>query len=158
KFRPFLLAMSQDPAMLIWLDSNSNVKGKPNENYAREVMELFSLGVGNYTEADVREAARAFTGWHTDDDRFAFNPKLHDDGEKKVLGVAGRLNGDDVVRIVLDRPATARFLVGKLYAFFVSETPPPKGFLEPLCDRYRKSDYDTGELVRRMLRSRHFFS
>src|SRR6187455_2574399 len=73
KFRPFLLDMSRDTAMLVWLDSNRNVKGAPNENYAREVMELFSLGVGNYTEKDVQEAARAFTGWHTDGEAFTFN-------------------------------------------------------------------------------------
>ena len=76
KFGPFLLDMSKDPAMLVWLDSNSNFKAKPNENYAREVMELFSLGVGNYTEKDIREAARAFTGWHTDGDDFEFNAAL----------------------------------------------------------------------------------
>ncbi|HLQ44741.1 MAG TPA: DUF1800 domain-containing protein, partial [Planctomycetaceae bacterium] len=159
KFRPLLLAMSKDPAMLVWLDSNSNVKGRPNENYAREVMELFSLGVGNYTEADVREAARAFTGWHTDDDEFEFNPKLHDDGEKTVLGMKGKLNGDDVVRIVLDQKAAARFLVRKTYAFFISESAePPAALLEPLAEQYRKSDYDTGAVVRVVLRSRHFYS
>ena len=87
-------------------------------------MELFSLGVGNYTEKDIREAARAFTGWHTDGDGFGFefNARLHDDGAKTVLGQTGNWNGDDVVRIVLEQPAAARFLVRKLYRFFVSET------------------------------------
>ena len=107
--------MSRDPAMLIWLDSNSNVRGRPNENYARELMELFTLGVGHYTEADVREAARAFTGWHTDGRTFTFNRSQHDDGPKTVLGQTGPWDGGDVVRIVLDQPAAARFLVGKLY-------------------------------------------
>src|SRR6266704_1271206 len=92
-FRPFLLDISRDPAMLVWLDSNSNVKGKPNENYARELMELFSLGVGNYTEADVREAARAFTGWHTDGKKFTLNKLQHDGGKKTVLGRTGDLDG-----------------------------------------------------------------
>ena len=96
KFAPFLQAISRDGAMLVWLDSNSNVKGKPNENYARELMELFSLGVGNYTEKDIRAAARAFTGWHTDGTGFKFNAALHDDGsqtgvaqEDHVLGEGG---------------------------------------------------------------------
>src|SRR5262249_24407909 len=86
RFQPLLLDMSRDPAMLVWLDSNSNVKGKSNENYAREIMELFSLGVGNCTEKDIRNAARAFTGWHTESDRFYFNENQHDTGEKTVLG------------------------------------------------------------------------
>ena len=91
KFGPFLHDMSKDAAMIVWLDNNSNVKGKPNENYAREVMELFSLGVGHYTEKDVREAARAFTGWHTDGADFEFNARFHDDGQKTVLGQTGAL-------------------------------------------------------------------
>jgi len=91
--------------MLVWLDSNSNVKGKPNENYARELMELFSLGVGHYTEDDVREAARAFTGWRTDGKGFAFDARFHDDGPKTVLGQTGPWDGGDVVRIVLEQPS-----------------------------------------------------
>jgi hypothetical protein len=159
KFGPFLLEMSKDPAMLIYLDSNSNVKGKPNENYAREVMELFSLGVGNYKETDIREAARAFTGWHTDGEEYEFNDGLHDDGPKTVLGKTGNLDGDDVVRILLEQPACARFLVRKLYRNFVSENQePPDAFLEPLCQQLRKSDYDVAAVLRTMLSSKHFFS
>jgi uncharacterized protein (DUF1800 family) len=168
KFGPFLQAMSKDHAMLIWLDSNSNIKGRPNENYARELMELFSLGVGHYTEKDIREAARAFTGWHADEKdagggrttyEFVFNPLFHDAGVKTVLGRTGNWNGDDIVRIVLGRPDTARFLVRKLYHFFVSESQePPDAFLEPLADSFRASDYDIAALVRSMLSSRHFFS
>ncbi|HZT82691.1 MAG TPA: DUF1800 domain-containing protein, partial [Gemmataceae bacterium] len=159
KFHPFLLEMSKDPAMLIWLDSNSNVKGKPNENYAREIMELFSLGVGNYTEKDIREAARAFTGWHTDGNGFSFRKDLHDFGTKTVLGQTGELDGGDVVRILLEQPAAAKFLVRKLYRWFVSEAQtPPDSFLQPLADAYRKSDYDTAVVIRMMLGSRHFFS
>ena len=158
RFGPLLHAVGRDGAMLVWLDSNGNVKGKPNENYAREVMELFSLGVGNYTEKDVREAARAFTGWHTDGVGFKFNAAAHDAGPKTVFGHTGNWDGTDVVRIILDQPACARFLVGKLYAFLVSETPPPKGLLEPLCESFRKSDYDVAALVRTMLASRLFYS
>jgi uncharacterized protein (DUF1800 family) len=134
------------------------VKGKPNENYAREVMELFSLGVGNYTEKDVQEAARAFTGWHTDGKEFRFNADLHDEGEKTVFGRTGNWDGGDIIRIILDQPACARFLVGKLYGFLVSETPPPRELLDPLCDSLRKSDYDIAGLVRTMLASRLFYS
>ena len=156
---PMLHEVSRDGAMLVWLDSNSNVKGRPNENYARELMELFSLGVGHYTETDVREAARAFTGWHTDGTGFRFNPRAHDDGVKAVLGQTGRWDGDDVVRIVLGRADAARFLVRKLYQFLVSEAAaPPDALLEPLCESFRKSDYDVAGLVRTVLSSRHFYS
>ncbi len=158
-FRALLLAMSADPAMLIWLDSNSNVKEKPNENYARELMELFSLGVGNYTERDIREAARAFTGWSTNGPEFTFEAELHDSGVKTVLGQKGGWDGNDIVRICLEQPAAARFLVRKLYRAFVSEAATPSdALLEPLIQGYRKSNYDTGQLVRTMLSSRHFFS
>jgi hypothetical protein len=159
KFGPFLLAISKDPAMLVWLDSNANIKGKPNENYAREVMELFSLGVGNYSEHDIQEAARAFTGWHTNGAAFEFNPHFHDDGTKEVLGQKGNFNGDDIVRIILEQKVAARFLVGKLYRFFISEThTPPPALIEPLADAFRTSDYDIALVVRTMLSSRLFFS
>jgi hypothetical protein len=160
KFRPFLLDVSKDTAMLVWLDSNQNVKGAPNENYAREVMELFSLGVGNYSEKDVQEAARAFTGWHhdTEGNKFENNPLLHDDGEKTVLGRTGRWTGADVVRICCDQPACAKFLVGKIYTYLVSETPPPRGLLDPLVSSFRKSDHDIAALVRTMISSQLFFS
>jgi uncharacterized protein (DUF1800 family) len=159
KFGPFLQAMSKDAAMLIWLDSNTNVKSRPNENYARELMELFSLGAGNYTERDIREAARAFTGWRTDGAGFAFDARLHDGGSKTVLRQTGAWDGGDVVRIVLGQPAAARFLVRKLYRFFVSETvDPPDSLLEPLYESFRKSDYDIAELVRTILASRIFYS
>lgn len=159
KFAPFLLEISRDPAMLIWLDGNSNSRGKPNENYAREVMELFTLGVGHYSETDVREAARAFTGWHTDGRKFTLNHFQHDDGKKTLLGQTGDWNGEDVVRIVLEQPAAARFLIRKLYRYLISEGETPSNALvEPLAARYRDSGYDTAELVGTMLRSRLFFS
>lgn len=159
KFRPLLLEISRDPAMLYWLDSNSNVKGRPNENYARELMELFTLGVGNYTETDIREAARAFTGWTVNSDRYEFDDTLHDDGSKSVLSQKGTWNGDDIVRICLEQPVAARFLVRKLYRYFISEnTVPPDSLLEPLANSFRQSDYDIAALMRTMLSSRHFFS
>ncbi len=160
KFRPFLLDMSRDTAMLVWLDSNRNVKGAPNENYAREVMELFSLGVGNYTEKDIQEAARALTGWHHDAEvkTFEFNRELHDTGEKTVFGKTGKWTGTDVVKLCCDQDACAKFLVSKLYAFLVSETPPPKALLAPLADQFRKSDYDIAAIAKTMLGSKLFFS
>ncbi|HEY1859899.1 MAG TPA: DUF1800 domain-containing protein, partial [Gemmataceae bacterium] len=159
KFRPLLKSMSKDAAMLTFLDSNSNVKGKPNENYAREVMELFSLGVGNYTEKDIQEAARAFTGWHVDGDDFIFKADMHDAGPKKVLGKEGNLDGGDIVDILLQQPSCARFIVRKLYRCLISETvEPPDALLEPLAERYRKGVYDSGDLIRTMLLSQHFFS
>jgi uncharacterized protein (DUF1800 family) len=159
RFGPFLQAISRDEAMMIWLDSGSNVKGKPNENYARELMELFSLGVGHYNETDIREAARAFTGGRTNGDGFRFDARSHDSGLKTVLGQTGAWDGTDVVRIVLEQPATALFLVRKLYRYLVSEKAvPPDSLLEPLCDSFRKSDYDIAELVRTILSSRHFYS
>ena len=159
KFGPFLHDMSKDAAMIVWLDNNSNVKAHPNENYAREVMELFSLGVGHYTEKDIREAARAFTGWHTNGGEFDFNARFHDDGEKTVLGQTGNWNGDDVLDILLKRADCAEFLVRKLYRTFVSELQdPPAKLLAPLAESFRKTDYDIADLVRRMLSSRHFFS
>jgi uncharacterized protein (DUF1800 family) len=159
KFGPMLQAISRDGAMLVWLDSNSNVKGKPNENYARELMELFSLGVGNYTEKDVREGARAFTGWRTDGRGFVFDPRFHDTAPKTFLGKTGNWDGGDIVRIVLEQPAAARFLTRKLYQQFISETAAPSDvLLEPLCKSFRKSDYDIAALVRTMLASRHFYS
>jgi hypothetical protein len=122
-------------------------------------MELFSLGVGHYTEKDIREAARAFTGWRTDGEGFAFDARLHDSGPKRVLGQSGCWDGGDVVRIVLEQPAAARFVVRKLYHFLISEKiAPSDSLLEPLCNAFRTSDYDIKGLVRTILASRHFYS
>jgi Protein of unknown function (DUF1800) len=171
RFRLFLLDVCRDPAMLIWLDGNTNVRGRPNENFARELLELFTLGVGNYTERDVREAARAFTGWNITagapeaggrearPPEFVFRGYLHDGGPKTILGLTGNWGGADVVRIVLDQPAAARFLVRKVYRHFVGEdVAPPERLLEPLAERFRTTDYDLAALMRTVLGSRHFFS
>ena len=158
-FRDLLQEMSNDPAMLIWLDTNQSKKGMPNENYARELMELFSLGIGHYTEADIREAAKAFTGWEIKDRKAIFDPAQHDDSEKTVLRQKGKWTGADIVRICLDQPAASPFIVGKLYRFLISETTPPTPeLIAPLAERFRKSNYDFGDLVQTMLRSNLFFS
>src|SRR5262249_51293635 len=150
---------SRDPAMMVWLDTSLSKKGMPNENYARELMELFSLGLGHYTEKDIREAARAFTGWEIKAGKAAFNPTQHDDGTKTVLGKTGKFQGGDIVRICLEQPAAPLFLVAKLYRFLISETvPATPDLLEPLAAQFRKSDYDFGALVATVLRSNLFFA
>jgi len=158
-FRDLLVGVGTDPAMLVWLDTTQSVKGKPNENYARELMELFSLGIGHYTEADIREAARAFTGYEIDKGAGALNARKHDATDKTVFGKTGPFKGDDIARLCLDRPACSRFIAGKLYRFLVSEAgDPPAALLDPLAAQYRASGFDTGKLVATILRSNHFFS
>jgi uncharacterized protein (DUF1800 family) len=158
-FRELLQAMSRDPAMMVWLDTNQSKKGMPNENYARELMELFSLGIGNYTEKDVREAARAFTGWEIDGAAGKFNAREHDATAKTVLGKTGKFKGEDIVNICLEQKSAPYFLAGKLYRFLVSETAAPtRELLEPLAEQLRKSDWDFGAVVRTVLRSNLFFS
>ncbi len=159
RFGDLLTAIARDPAMLIWLDAATNRRSHPNENFAREVMELFCLGPGNYTENDIREAARAFTGWELRQKRFTFNRYQHDDGLKTVLGKTGRWSGDDVLTILLEHPATARLLTAKLFRHFITETEePPARLIEPLADEYRRRDYDTAWLLQTMLGSKLFFS
>ncbi len=158
-FRTMLLEMSKDPAMMVWLDTSLNKKGAANENYARELMELFSLGIGNYTERDVREGARAFTGWEIYDGKFALNSGGHDDGVKTYLGRTGRWGGEDVVRICLEQEAAPYFIAGKLFRFFISDTlQPTRELLSPVATRFRESDYDVRGVVETMLRSNLFFS
>jgi len=122
-FNDLLLCISKDPAMIVWLDNQQNRKGNPNENYAREIMELFSLGIGNYTEGDIKEAAKAFTGWQTKNSTFYFNASQHDHSDKTFLGNRGDLNGDDIVQIVAKQPAASKFIGRKLIAFFVTDNP-----------------------------------
>jgi uncharacterized protein (DUF1800 family) len=157
-FREMLLAVSRDPAMLLWLDNYLNRKGKPNENYARELLELFTLGIGNYTEQDVKEAARAFTGW-TLRPRvgFQFVPALHDDGEKQFLGQRGNLNGTDIIDILVRHPKTAELLCAKLFRFFAYEQPEP-AVLRALVRTYFDSGYQVGAVVRQILLSEAFIS
>jgi uncharacterized protein (DUF1800 family) len=123
-FRDLVLAVSRDPAMLVYLDGESSTKENPNENFARELLELFTLGIGNYSEKDVREAARAFTGWHRDNTKFTFNAAAHDDGDKEFLGRKGKLDGRDILDAILAHPALPRFLARKLLVFFACPDPP----------------------------------
>jgi uncharacterized protein (DUF1800 family) len=155
RFEDLLLAVSRDPAMLIWLDNRNNRKGAPNENYARELLELFTMGPGPYTEQDIREAARAFTGWHLRGDRFQFNSGAHDAGEKTVLGTSGKLTGEDVIRIAASHPATARFLSRKLLRFFVTDSPPP-AVVDGLARVYLENDTRIDAMMDVLLRSRLF--
>ena len=114
------------PAMLTFLDAGVNVKGAANENFAREIMEMFTMGVGHYTEKDIREAARAFTGWNYVDLKFVVNKDQHDDGEKTFLGKTGRFDGVNVIDIIMQQPATADFIAGKIYRYFVREDLSPE--------------------------------
>src|ERR1035437_2156666 len=158
RFPALLSAVTRDPAMLIWLDNRANAKAHPNENYAREVMELFALGLGNYTEDDVKEAARAFTGWTIDkDQRAAFVPARHDDGIKTVLGKSGRLDADDVVAIVVSQPIHQRFIARKLLEFFVYSDPEPE-LTESVAQVYALSGFDLAKTVGTILRSNVFHS
>jgi uncharacterized protein (DUF1800 family) len=159
RFDTLLSEMTVDPAMLVWLDSASNVNDAPNENYAREVMELFSLGVGHYTEQDIREAARALTGWKVVSERSVFDPGKYDPSEKTVFGRTGRWTSGDVVRLCLSHEDCARFIVRRLFRELVSETAfPSAALLEPLVSGFRTRNYDIAWLVETILRSNVFFS
>ncbi len=120
-FRDLTVAVAKDPAMLCFLDARKNIKGAPNENFAREIMELFTMGVGNYTEKDVREAARAFTGWDYVDTKFVARDDQHDAGSKTFLGKTGNFDGVEIIDIIMAQPVTANFIAGKLYRYFVRE-------------------------------------
>jgi uncharacterized protein (DUF1800 family) len=157
-FHDLLLAVSKDPAMLIWLDGRLNHKNAPNENYGRELMELFTLGIGNYTEDDVKAAARAFTGWTLDKNKqFTFNAKDHDDGTKTYLGQTGNFDGTDIVNMLSADPATAKFLATKLATFFVSD-PPDDGLVSDMANTYLSSNYDIRSVLRAMFKSDAFSS
>ena len=144
-FRQLLKQIIRDPAMLNYLDNNNSKKGKPNENLARELMELFSLGEGNFTEQDVKNAARALTGYAiegTKDQRFMFRYWAHDDSEKSIFGKTGKFNGDDLVDLILTQPAAAHYITAKFWHELVSNTKPENEKLEPHAVAFRQSDYD----------------
>jgi uncharacterized protein (DUF1800 family) len=158
-FKAMLAQISKDPAMLIWLDSTENRKGHPNENYAREVMELFTLGRGRYTEKDIQEAARAFTGWFVLRDKFTEIAGQHDPGPKTVLGKSGAWKGDDIPPILLEQAACAEFLCTKLVRYFVTEVDPlPPELIAPLAAQFRESGYDIKAAVKAILISNLFHS
>lgn len=171
-FRDLLVAVSQDPQMLIWLDNRSNTKEHPNENYAREIMELFCLGVGNYTEDDIRELARAFTGWTLSQEglvgelegktlleaaQFYDDPSIHDDGVKTILGRRGNFDGYSAIDVILSHPATARFLSAKLYRFFVREELSAELHRE-LATILAEGGYELKPWLTRLFLSRDFYS
>lgn len=123
-FRELLMAIAQEPAMIRFLNNQQNRKGNPNENFARELLELFTMGEGNYSERDIKEAARAFTGWSSSfDGRFIFRRQQHDYGEKTFMGERGRFNGDDIIGIILAKQQTADYVASRLYTYFVNEEP-----------------------------------
>ncbi len=166
RFRDQLIAVSADPAMLYWLDNRLNRRGRPNENYGREIMELFSMGVGNgYTENDVKEAARAFTGWTAILGYFYFNPSAHDSGNKTFLGstitgrtgTSGVLEGFDVVDIILKQKAPAEFMVKKIWEWFVYENP-SRVLITKLANRFRQDGYNFRSLMELIFRSKAFYS
>ena len=166
-FAALLEAIIPDPAMLVWLDGGTSKKDQPNENFAREFLELFTLGAGHYSERDVREAARAFTGWVRQDPRgglretptFALDPTQVAEGTITFLGKAGRWGPSDIVHMVLDRPEAATFLAKKLYRSFVSEAGAPgPDLIEPLAEEITRNKFAIGPIVEVILRSRHFYS
>jgi len=157
-FPKMVQGISRDPAMLLYLDSATNRKTHPNENFAREVMELFCLGVGKYSEKDIQELARCFTGWEIQHGEFKFNKYQHDYGTKTMFGRSGKWDGDEGVTEILKQPAAAEFLCTKLVRFFVAdELELTDELLAPLCQQMRDSDYTIGPVIGTILSSRLFF-
>lgn len=158
-FRELLHAVARDPAMLRYLDSAFNRKGRPNENFARELMELFTLGEGHYTEQDVKEVARAFTGWSLNQEtgEFVFRAAQHDDGPKTVLGRQGNFGGEEILDILLERPETAMLIAGKLWREFVSPQPAPAEVAR-IAQALRDSGYDIRAALRVLFNSDAFYA
>jgi hypothetical protein len=176
-YRDLLLAIAKNPTMIFWLDNNQNHGTAVNENWGRELLELFSLGAGNYTEKDVREASRAFTGWTFETKiprlpygrfpwKFEYRPEDHDDGVKEFLGHKGNFNGEDIINIVVQQPACARFICRHLYNFFVADEPqvpawniePPRDpeAVETLMAVFRKSNFEMKPVLRTLFKSDFF--
>ena len=174
-FHTLLMELSRDPAMIFWLDNKDNHKDAPNENFGRELLELFSMGIGNYTEDDVKACARAFTGWTIRnaeymsirasrdsvwphgrlDWQFAYLPEDHDDTSKTFLGHTGPFNGEDVIDIICQHPATGWFIASKLYNFFVSDTP-DEAAIQALAEEFRRSNGDIRSVMRSLFLSDFF--
>ena len=157
RLRDILVAILKDPAMLVYLDNGENIKKHPNENFGRELLELFTMGVGNYSERDVREAARAFTGWTNDVLVFKFDANQHDAGAKTFLGKTGPFDGEDIVDTILAQPVTAEFMTAKLYRFFVRDEIDGAVKTE-LARTYRDSGYRMKPLLKRIFLSKDFYS
>jgi uncharacterized protein (DUF1800 family) len=146
-FKAMTLEIAKSPAMLQFLNNQQNLKGHPNENFARELMELFTVGRGNYTEQDVKESARSFTGWGYDGTgEFRFRPFVHDNERKTFLGKTGNFKGEDIIDIIFDNKQTARFLSTKLYKYLVNETP-DQAHVEAMADVFYKSNYEIKPLL-----------
>ena len=188
KLDEILIKLSKDPAMIIWLDNIDNHNGAINENYGRELLELFSMGVGNYSEEDIKECARAFTGWSIANSdyikelavrnsimpygklawRYEYKENDHDDGEKTFLGHKGNFNGEEIIKIICEQPATARFISRHLYHFFVADEPPVPAWpykapqdseaIAILEKAYFDNGYDIGEMIRVLFNSEFFKS
>ena len=187
-FRTLLLELARDPAMIVWLDNIDNHKGSINENFGRELLELFSLGVGNYSEDDIKEASRAFTGWTIGNTEymalraerdsiwpygriawhFMFDEQDHDDGDKEFLGRSGNFDGEEIIDIICEQPATAAFIARHMYHFFVADEPPVPQWpyvapqnpeaIEVLSNAYFESDYDINHMLRVLFTSDFFKS
>lgn len=154
-FRSLMIGVAQNPAMLAYLDAGVNVKGAPNENFAREIMELFTLGIGHYGELDIREAARAFTGWNFEGLRFVVNPTQHDGGEKMVLGKRAAMDGVQVIDLLLAHPQSVQFIATKIYRFFVQEEV-DEATQVALGQLLREKNFHTGAFLEHLLASEHF--
>ncbi len=179
-FRTILVELSKDPAMIIWLDNHDNHKGDINENYGRELLELFSMGIGNYTEDDVKECARAFTGWTLGNAEymstrasrdsiwpysrinwhFNYREYDHDDGEKTFLGHTGNFNGDDIIDIIVQQEATARFISTRLFQYFAADEIDEAGeaVIEEMMRSYFASNYEIRSVLRTLFNSDYFKS
>ena len=159
-FAKLVHAMAADPAMIVYLDSLQNRRGYPNENFARELLELFTLGEGQgYTETDIKEAARAFTGWSLERETglYRFRPFQHDDGEKTFMGRTGRFNGTDIIEIVLKQPRVAEYITEKAWREFVSETPDPAA-VKRIAAKFRTSGYEIKVLLSELLLAPQFWA
>ena len=156
-FRELLVATAKDPAMLAFLDAAVNVKGAPNENFAREIMELFTMGVGNYTEMDIQEAARAFTGWNYENLTFVKNAHQHDEGRKQVLGQTGNFSGEQVIDIILSKEITSEYIASKIYRYFVREEVSPE-LKKKLGAELRKVNYEIAPFLTMIFMSKDFYS
>lgn len=156
-FRELLHAVAKDPAMVLYLDNQTNHKDKPNENFARELLELFTLGEGHYSERDIKEAARAFTGWMVDrrTGQFRFNARQHDNGTKHFMGRSGSFDGDDILDILLEQPQVAVFITAKLWREFISDMPNEQE-LTRLAAIFRDNDYQLKPLLQALLLSPYF--
>jgi len=151
-------AVSRSPAMVMYLDLQQSQRGAPNENFARELFELFVLGVGNYTEQDIKQAARAFTGYRQRFGEFSFVPRQHDDGDKTVLGHTGNFNGDDVIDLAYQLPAAARFLPHEMVKWYLSDTPLADSYLDVIGEWWRGQGFDLRQLALQFFRSRLFYA